>query len=447
MTERSRPPVSPELPPFSLPHLEGAVLDTGLEILAVHDARLPLVHWRLGFQAGSKFEPPELRGLSETTAAVMTQGTKSRTAREIAERVAALGASLRAWSNADALLLEGSVLAENLGAFLELACDVARNAVYPEEEVELRKQNRKQELAAQRSLADFLAQEKTAELVFGPHPYARQEPTPESIERLERAALAAFHERHLKPDGAIAVLVGATPPLTQLLDELNLRLAGWPPGAALACQWPEPPAPQRRITLVDRPGSVQADLRIGRLAVTRTHPDYFPLLVAATVLGGGASSRLFTNIREKRGYAYDAHCALTAWREAGIVEVVTQIREEVLAEALAAVLEEMRRLGREPVPEDELETARNYLCGTYVIRLETLHGLANQLAFTRLMDLPLRYLEEYTGRVRSVTAGQVQEVAARYLDPESAAIVAVGEAERIRAALESFGEVQYERAP
>ncbi len=448
MSQRRLPPVAPDLPPFSLPRWEEVALDDGLELLLVHDDRLPLVYWRLGFQAGSKFEPAELRGLSETTAAVMTQGTRRRSAREIAEQAAALGASLRAYSNADALVVEGSVLAENLGAFLDLAADVVRNAAFPEDEVALRKQIRRQELEAQRSLADFLAQEKLAEIVFGPHPYGRQEPTPESIERLERAALVDFHRRHVQPREAIAVLVGALPPRDELTAKLGPLLESRQgSGADTSNHWPEPPPSQRSITLVDRPGSVQADLRIGRLAVTRSHPDYFPLLVATTVLGGGASSRLFTNIREKRGYAYDAHSSLTAWRDAGIVEIVTQIREEALADALAAVLDEMRRLGREPVPEDELETTRNYLCGVFVIRLETLYGLANQLVFTRLMDLPLSYLEEYISRIRSVTAEQVRAAAARYLEPEGAAIVVVGDADRIGAALESFGEIRYERAP
>ncbi|MCS7314010.1 MAG: pitrilysin family protein [Bryobacterales bacterium] len=447
MSPRRSPPSTPDLPLFRLPRYEQALLANGLEVLAVHDDRLPLVHWRLGFPAGSKFDPADLRGLSETTAAVMTQGTARRSARQIAERAAALGASLRAWSNADALVLEGSVLAENLTDFLELATDVVQNAAYPEEEVQLRKQHRKQEVTAQRSLADFLAQERMAELVFGQHPYARQEPTPESIERISRGDLAGFHARHMTPPGAIAVLVGALPPLAELVEQLGLLLGGWTGSGVPAAGWPEPPPPRRVVVLVDRPGSVQADLRIGRLAVTRTHPDYFPLLVASTILGGGASSRLFTGIREQRGYAYDAHSTLTAWQEAGIVEVVTQIREEVLPEALAAVLDEMRRMGRESVSSEELETALNYLCGVFVIRLETLHGVAGQLAFTRLLGLPLAYLEEYASRVRSVTADQVRDAAARYLDPESSSIVVVGDADRIHRSLEPFGAIQCEKAP
>jgi len=443
----ARPPLAADLPHFRLPHCLQAQLGNGLEILAVHDDRLPLVHLRLGFPAGAKFDPAELRGLSETTAALLTQGTLQRSARQIAERVAELGASLRAHSGADSLVVEGSVLSENLDAFLELVAEVVRVPVFPEEEVNLRKNNRRQELLAQRALADFLAQEKAAELVFGPHPYARQEPTLETIDRLDRSAIAAFHERHLSPSRGILVLVGALPRFEELLGRLDGALGDWAPKPAQDGETAAPPPPRRVIALIDRPGSVQADVRIGRLAVTRTDPDYFPLLVATTVLGGGASSRLFTDIREKRGYAYDAHSVLTAYREAALVEVVTQIRNEVLADALAAVLEHMERIGREPVAADELETARNYLCGVFVIRLETLHGLASQLAATRLLGLPLDYLEQYANRIRAQEAGHVQAAAARHLTPGDAAIVVVGDAERIGPALEEFGSVQYEKAP
>ena len=443
----ARPPLARDLPHFRLPDCLQAQLGNGLEILAVGDDRLPLVHVRLGFPAGARFDPAELRGLSETTAALLTQGTVRRGAREIAERVAELGASLRAHSGADSLVLEGSVLSENLDAFLELVAEVVRLPVFPEEEVSLRKNNRKQELLAQRALADFLAQEKAAELVFAPHPYARQEPTPESIDRLDRQAIVGFHERHLSPSRGLLVLVGALPGREELLARLSRVFGDWSPKPVQDAETVAPPPPRRVIVLIDRPGSVQADVRIARLAVTRTDPDYFPLLVAATVLGGGASSRLFTEIREKRGYAYDAHSVLTAYREAALAEVVTQIRSEVLADALAAVLEQMERIGREPVSAEELETARNYLCGVFVIRLETLAGVASQLAATRLLGLPLDYLEQYAGRIRAQEAGHVQAAAARHLSPEEAAIVVVGDAEQIGPTLAQFGTVQYEKAP
>ncbi len=418
-----------------------------MEVLLVDDQRLPLVQLRLGFPAGSKYDPEPLRGLSETTAALLTAGTPRRSAREIAEAVADLGGSLRAHSGADALLIEGSVLAENLEPYLELVSDVAQHADFPEEEIELRKQNRKQELLAQRALADFLAQEKTAELVFAPHPYARQDPTPESLERLDRAALDAFRQRHLAPNNAVLVLVGALPPEPEILDWLQARFGDWPAKPPPPEPDPEFPPANRSVVLIDRPGSVQADLRIGRLAVTRRDPDYFPLLVANTILGGGASSRLFTNIREKHGYAYDAHSSLTAFKDAGILEVVTQVRNQVVGEALAAVLEEMERIAQDPVSSDELAATRNYLSGVFVIRLETQQALAGQLAATRLLGLPLEYLDHYISRVRSAEIEAIQDAAARYIHPDQAVIVAVGDARRIRRALGKFGDVRVEQAP
>ncbi len=447
LTDRSRPPETPDLPVFKLPPVIQTRLANGLELVLVQNDRLPLIHLRLGFPAGSKYDPAGFWGLSETTAALLTQGTTERDARQMAERVTELGGSLRAWSGADALVLEGSVLAENFEPFLELAAEAARRAAFPEQEVALRKQNRKQELLAQRALADYLAEEKLAAVVFGDHPYAHQQPTPESIDRLDRSALAAFRDRHLSPARAVLVLVGALPPPERTLQMAEARLGDWTAGPA-----PEPPAarlpePRRSLTLMDRPGSVEADLRIGRLAVTRDHPDYFPLLVAHTVLGGGASSRLFSEIREKQGYAYDAHSALNALKDAGLLEVVTQVRNEVLGEALEAVLEQMRRMAAEPLSAEELSATRNYLSGVFVIRLETQQGLAGQLAATRLLGLPLEYLEQYTLRVRAAQPDEIQAAAARYLNPEQAAIVVVGDAARLHGPLEKLGEVRLEKAP
>lgn len=447
LPDRSRPPVTPELPAYKLPPVVQTKLANGLEVILVREDQLPLVSLRLGFPAGSRFDPPGLWGLSETTAAMLTEGTTRRTARQIADEVTDLGASLRAHSGADVLVIEGSVLAENFASFLELVADVACNAIFPEPELKLRKQIRKQELLAQRALADFLAQEKLAQVVFGAHPYAHQDPTPESIEKIDRAALVSFRDRYLTPAQAVLIVVGALPAAEETLKLVEARFGKWTGEPAPAPAPASPPEPQRTVTLIDRPGSVQADVRIGRLAVTRTHPDYFPLLVANTILGGGASSRLFMNIREKRGFAYDAHSALNAFKEAAILEVITQTRNEVMGEALAAVSEEMRRIATEPVSATELEAAQNYLSGVFVIRLETQQGLASQLAAVRLLGLPLEYLENYTQRVRAVLPEQILAVAARYINPEKAAIVVVGDATQLRPSLEKFGLTKVEKAP
>lgn len=444
--DRTKPPQTPELPGFKLPSVTETSLPNGLQLVMVEDRRLPLITARLGFQAGSKFDPSGVYGLSESTAALLTGGTKNRDARKIAEEAAEMGGSIRAFSDPDSLFIATNALASNLPKMLELLADVALNANFPEDEVQLRKQNRRQELLAQRSQADFLAEEKLIEMLFRPHPYAWQEPTLESLEKLDRAGLAGFRDRYLLPNNAVLILIGALPPVKQVTEAIEKQFGSW--------KKKELPAPlsariqpaKSSITLLDRPGSVQADIRIGQVAVHRANPDYFPLLLGNTILGGGASSRLFMNIREKQGFAYDAHSALQPLRDSGWVALVTQIRNEVLEPALTAVLDEMRRINSEKTPVEELSAVQNYLSGVFVIRLETQDGLANQIAGTKLSGLPLSYLETYTARVRSVKPEQIQAAASRYLDPGNSAIVVVGDASKLAPQLEKFGKVTVEKA-
>lgn len=444
--DRTKPPQTTGQPVFKLPAVQETKLPNGLEIVLVNDARFPMVTARLGFQAGSKFDPQDLSGLSETTGALLTEGTTHRTSRQIAEEVASIGGSLGASSSPDVLLLAGSALAENLSKLLELMADTARNANFPEDEVALRKQNRTQELLADRSDAAFLADEKLNQVLFTPHPYAKQDPTPESIARIARESLAKFRDERLVPNNAILVLLGALPDQKQVMEQIAAQFGNWQNKVVAPAPKPEFPSAKRTIVLVDRPGSVQADIRIGRLAITRTDPDYFPLLVGNTILGGGTSSRIFMNIREKKGFAYDARSSAAAMKDAGDFSVITQVRNEVIEPAILAALDEMKQISTKPVSDDELATAKNYLSGTFVMRLETQDGLASQLAATRLMGLPVDYLEKYTPRVRAVTAEQIRQAAAKYVNPDAASIVVVGDASKIAKQLETFGTVKIEKA-
>jgi zinc protease len=401
---------------------------------------------RLGFPAGSKHDPADLAGLSESTAALITEGTAARTSRQIAEEATSIGGAIDASSSADSLVIAANALAENTPRLLNLIADVARNATFPEEEVELQKQNRKQELQAQYADAAFLADEKFTEVVFRPHPYSRQDPTPESIDRLSRAKLAEFRDRHLVPDGAVLVLLGALPPREKTMEMISKEFGSWQRKEPPAPPPAKFPAPARSVTLVDRPGSVQADIRIGRLAITRSDPDYFPLLVANTILGGGASSRLFSDIREKKGYAYDVHSSTDPLKDSGSFLVVTQVRNEVLGDAIDGLLAEMKRIASEPVGAAELADAQNLLSGVFVIRLETQDGLASQLAGAKLMGLPLDYLEKYTSRVRAVTPKSIRAAAAKYIQPDPASMIVVGDASKIAGQLKKFGKVTVEKA-
>ncbi len=444
--DRSKPPETGALPPFKLPSVHQTAISNGLRVVLVEDRRFPMVSLRLAFEAGSKFDPPALPGLSDAVATLLTQGTKTRGARQIAEELAELGSALRAGSGPDGLTLSGNGLSENLPKLLDLAADVALNASFPEDEVKLYQNRRTQELLAERAEAAFWADEKLSSAVFGSHPYARENPTPESLAKMDRSVLAQFRDAHLTPANAVLILLGAIPGREETIGLVKARFGAWPKKALAPRPAAEFPEPARRILLVDRPGSVQADIRMGRLAVNRTDPDFFPLLVANTILGGGASSRMFTNIREKQGFAYDAHSSLSPRRDGGLFTTVTQVRNEVLEPALQSIDAELQRLVKEPVADAELDDVKNYLSGNFVMSLETQAGVATQLANMKLLGLPDDYLETYTAKVRAVTPAQIQAAAARHFAPGAASIVVVGAAAQITGTLEKLGKITVVKA-
>lgn len=444
--DRTKPPQTPPLPDFKLPPLVETKLANGLAIVLVEDHRFPMVTVRLGFQAGSRYDPKDLPGLSEMTGSLLTEGTKTRPARQLAEEIADMGGALKAQSGSDGLTISGSALSENLAKLLDLLVDVTRNASFEEEEVELRKQNRKQELLAELSQSSTVAEEKLNRVVFGENPYSRVLPTPESIDKMSRADLMTFRDKYLVPNNAVLILLGAVPPAKETIKMITSRFGEWPHKELPAAPVAPLPASKRSVVLVDRPGSVQADVRIAKLAVDRSHPDYFALYVANAYLGGGAHSRLFQEIREKKGYAYDAHSEVRPKKEGGLFTAVSQVRNEVLEPALDDMLREMASLAKDPLPAADLADVKNFLSGVFVLRLETQTGLADQLAVTKLMGLPNSFLEKYTTRIRSVEPDQVMAVAKKYIDPSASGIVVVGDASKIEKSLAKFGDVAVEKA-
>lgn len=444
--DRTKAPPSPPIPSYKLPPNYETTLPNGLAVQLIEDGRFPLVTLRLIFQAGSKFDPADQPGLAGAVAALVGEGTKSRTSRQISEEIDGMGGSLTAGAGSDTLTFSGNVLAENLPKLLALAADVSRNASFPEHEVELYKQNRLQGLMQQRSQPAFLANQKFAETVFGSSPYAHIAPTEASIQKVDGARLAAFRDAYLIPNNATLILIGKIPARAEALKLIAAEFGTWEKKPLPATPKMDLPAPKRQIVLVDRPGSVQADVRVGRLAPVRTAPEYFPLTVGNTVLGGGTSSRMFKDIREKEGYAYDAHSEYNTQRDAATIVAVTQVRNEVIEPALRAVLAELDRMAKEPVSATELTDDKNYLSGLYLLRLETQDGVANQLSNMKALGLPKDYLDMYTQHVRSVEPDQIEAAARKYLSPTDSAIVVVGDASKIGDALKKIGDVTVVKA-
>jgi zinc protease len=443
--DRTKPPQTPALPVYHLPTVYETKLPNGLSVVLLEDNRFPMITVRLAFEAGSRFDAADLRGLSEATASLLNEGTKRRTSRQIAEEAATIGGSVGASSSPDSIIVAGSALAERSTELLDLLADVSRNSTFPADEVTLYKENRKQRLLEQRSQPEYLAQETLDEQIFGANPYGHTNPTPESIDKLEIPSLAKFRDTYLVPNNGVLIVLGKLPARAALMKLLQQKFGDWQQHPVPATQMPPIPAPKKSLTLVDRPGSVQANVHVGRVGIPRSNPDYYSLVVGNTILGGGTSSRLFNDIREKQGFAYSVSSHHTPLKDAGEFDASMQVRNEVVEPALTSMLGHLTGIAKEPVQDSELTNVKNYLSGVFVMRLQTHDGLASQLAAVKALGLPVDYLEKYTTRIRSVEPEQIQSAAKKYISPDESAIVVVGDAQKIGPALEKFGKVDIVR--
>ena len=419
------PPLQPR--PIEIPAARETVLPNGLTIVVVEDTRLPLISYRLAFRVGGAFDPPSLPGLTDLLAGLLPEGTESKSSRELADEVARMGASLSAGATSDYTIVGASALAPFNDQILALMAEIVLQPSFPENEVELAKQNTKESLRQQRAQPSFLASEMVSRVMFGEHPYSVVAPTLESIDRVSRDEFVRFHQKNFVPNSAVFIVVGDVK-YDQIVTRIESLFSTWNPGAELVTNFPAPPVrTQKTAYLVDRPGSAQSNIVIANSGIVRTSPDYFPMLLLHTVLGANASSRLFMNLREEKGYTYGAYTNLDARRTAGSFRATAEVRTPVTGDSLKEFFYELNRIRTDLVSAKEISDAKSYLTGVFPIRLETQEGLTDQLVQIKMLNLPNDYLQQYRDRVQAVTAAQIQEVATKYVKPDEAAVIVVGD--------------------
>lgn len=413
-------------------------LPNGLALVIVEDKRLPLVSYRLAFRTGDAHDPPDLPGLTDMMSGLLTEGTTTRSSRQIAEEVERMGATLHAGAGSDFTTLSASALSVFDEKILELMADVTLRPSFPENEVELTRQNTKESLKQQRAQPSFLANEMVSRVMFGDHPYSRMAPTPESIDATTRERLVEFHSRVFVPNNAVFIIVGDVDRAT-VERQVTELFGNWESKEAVTDHFAEPPARTSCVAyLIDRPGSAQSNIVIANQGVKRTNSDYFPLLVMHTVLGANASSRLFMNLREEKGYTYGAYSNLDTRRTAGTIRATAEVRTPVTGDSLKEFFYELNRIRNAPVSDKEISDAKSYLTGVFPIRLETQEGLIDQLVQIKMLGLPDNYLELYRDQIQAVTSDQIQNVAQKYIKPDEAAVVIVGDGVQVLEQLNDY---------
>ncbi len=432
------PPLVPR--PLNIPEPFEITLNNGLGLMLIEDKRLPLISFRLAFRSGDANDPANLPGLSDMMSHLLTEGTESRTSRQIAEEIERVGATLVVGSNSDYSAVAASALSAFTNEVLELIADVTLRPTFPQNEIDLARENTKQLLVQQRAQPTFLASERMAKVLFGSHPYSVVSPTAEMLDALTREDLQSFRERTFIPNNAVLIVIGDFD-RASLLAQIESLFSGWQIGAVTNANYPEPPKRSRRtLYMIDRPGSAQSNIVIANKGITRKDPDYFPMLLMHTILGANASSRLFMNLREHKGYTYGAYSSLDARRLAGTFRATAEVRTPVTGDSLHEFFYELNRIRDEKVSDEEIANAKSYLTGVFPIRIETQEGLLDQAVSMKMFDLPADYLKTYRDHVNAVGTDDIQRVAQQNVTPNHAAIVIVGDAAEVLDQAKSYSE-------
>jgi zinc protease len=427
--------------PIPVPKIVKKTLSNGLEIWVVARDGLPRVDYVLAVRgAGLIADDSQHPGFANMLAGMLNEGTAKRDSRAIAEMAQGLGGSVGAGAGNDGITVSANALASNAGPMLELMAEIAQQPSFPAGEVELAKANALQALKAAEATPSFRSERAMSNAIYGDHPYGHTQPTVESINSMSVDSLRAAHARRFRPDRSLLVITGRIGE-DQALKLAEAAFGGWKAtGEAL----PEAPlarasAPPVRL-LLERPGSVQATLRLGRPGIAASTADYVPLRLTSTIIGGGYSSRVNQNLREDKGYTYGASAGARSYRTGGGIVGGADVRNEVTAAALKEFFMEYGRIGTDLVNDDEMGMNKRYVAGGYLINNQLQASVAGTLASNWLIGLPAEFLGQFVPMIQKVSAEQVRQMGAKYFSPESQSIVVVGDKAAVAEQLKEFGE-------
>jgi len=403
------------------------VLPNGIRLLVAPRPSIPIVVLRAYIRAGSAYDPADAPGLANLTAELLTRGTAKRTGPELDRAIEFVGGSLEADAGRDGATVSLAVLKKDLDLGLDLLTEVLLTPSFPEDELRRKIGEIEGELQRSEENPEVVAGRALARILYPGHPYGHPvSGTIESVRKLTRDQVVSFHRSYYRPDAATIAVVGDVT-MDEIRQALLRRLSGWKAPAQPLPVIPEAPAsPPVVAETVSRPDLTQATVYLGRPGIRQDHPDYFPLVVANYILGGGSASRLYTRVREERGLAYSVYSNLSPGRYGASYAVALQTRIDSVADAVKLVKEQMTDLSQATVSDRELQVAKSFLIGSFPLRLDTSRKVADLLIAIEEYGLGLEYPEHFKREIAKVSAADVQRVASRYMDPATFSSVTVG---------------------
>ena len=445
-----RPDFFPTVPPLAdlleeapeIPMIEHT-LPNGLKVVVVENDEVPFVTLTLGLRHGAWVESAETPGLASMTLDMLTAGTENYTSSELAEKLEFNALTLGGSAGEDVATVNGSALADKFPMAMELLAEVVLRPTFPERELGIKREQRKNSLSVQESNAQYLADRALEAALYGEHPYARPVGgVLATVDDLDREGLIAWWETFARPDAAVLYIAGDVDP-EEAFAEVERVLGEWQAeGAMPEIELPEFPVIEgRRIILVDRPGTVQTQIRVGHLGFNRLDPDWHAAFVFSDIFGRGFNSRINRVIRIERGLTYGAWGGFNGQRFTGNFIGSTFTRPETTAEAVQAILDVMEGMRSAPVTDHELEQSRAALVGRFPSNLETPQDAASYAWLIEYNGLPADYLQQALDGYKNTTHEDLQRIAEERMSLDDLVIVVVGDAAAVRESLEEIASV------
>ncbi len=421
---RSKPPALKSIEKIFIPHAVKHTLDNGIPVYVVNAGFQDLVKVDLIF-ANLTYDPSQ-PVLSSATNRMLAEGTALHSALELADLIDYYGAFYGTEETQDHSSVNLFTLNKHLGKTLPTLREILTQPIFPVSDLATFILNNQQRITVENEKVNAIARKKFNEIIFGSsHPYGHVMSI-EDYTSIKRESLQDYHRRQYVSDHCTIIVSGKVTDST--LKQLNEHLGdkGWSKSNGLAANPLPVLATAERHYKIVKEGAIQSAIRIGRKMFTRAHEDYPGMAVLNTILGGYFGSRLMSNIREDKGYTYGIGSAVVSMKDHGYFFISTEVGSDVTQAALKEIYKEMVMLRTTLVDSEELETARNYMLGSFIKNLETAFHISDRFKSIHLSGLDYDYYERYLNKLRTITSAEVQELAIKYLDPESMTELVVG---------------------
>jgi zinc protease len=440
-----RPPQALPARDVKFPPYEIRTLPNGLQVVAIQHHEQPIVTLRMLIRAGAASDPARKQGVAVLTAALLDQGTTTRSASQIADTIDFIGGALGTGAGTDLSYANVLVMKDSLDVGFGLLSDVVRNPAFKQEELERQRGQAVSGLKVSYDDPDYVAGLVFDRLVYGFHPYGLpNNGTPDSLQSLTVEDLRKFHGEYYAPNNAILAVVGDVTPEEAFAGAQRI-FGDWVKRDVPPTDTVVPPEPTRRVVVVDKPDAVQTEVRVGHVALPRKHPDYLAFDLTMKILGGEGANRLQRVLRSERGLTYGASAEYQALRQSGDFAANTDTRSDATGEVLKVIVDEITKLQKERVSDRELSDAQAYLTGNFPLTIETPEDIASQVLNAIFYGLPLSDIENYRELVNAITPDDIQRVARQYLRPDRLSVVLVGNASAFTKQLAGAGFPKFEQ--